>query len=230
MFATLIITSIILIKTVNSIKPSAHEVLHQMAQTYASCKTYQDIGTVTDTYNASKGNSWNSTTHFRTAFARPLHFRFEFISGDNRLGDNTHYIMWTSNDQVYTWWTVEPKVKKEESISLAIAGATGISSGSAHTVPRLLLPNKVSGWVLTNLQNPSLMLTETVDSRVCYKIDSHDRGRMVSVWIDKQNHLIRKIVETTPDIDVISTTIYKPKLNKDIPVKAFESGLPKSSN
>jgi hypothetical protein len=46
-------------------------------------------------------------------------------------------------------------VELEESLKLAVAGATGISGGSAHTIARLLLP-EIGGFSLSKLADVNL--------------------------------------------------------------------------
>lgn len=208
-------------------QPTAQQIIQRMGQTYASCKSYRDTGTVTSVYHEPQVEGMQSVTHFQTAFARPDRFRFGYSTSREAGVLSDRMIVWTSKGKVHTWWNVEPKVTTEESLSMAIAGATGVSSGSAHTVPRLLMPNKVSGWPLTELSSPKLVGTESVGGTICYKIESNGARQSTTAWIAKQSYLITKIVEKPKKLKVVETTVYQAKLNVKIPDSAFKSGIGK---
>src|SRR5207249_3404224 len=124
------------------------------------------------------------------------------------LGRSQHMVIWrnTAGDP-HIWWTVRRRTESRSSMDLAIAGATGVSSGSAHTIPRLLMPDEVSGFSLAaddwfDETRPS---EELVDGHACYKITGHYRtlpSERISLWVDKEAFLIRKLVNK------LSTTIY----------------------
>ena len=48
---------------------------------------------------------------------------------------------------------VKPGVRDHESLDFALIGATGVSVGSAHTIPRLLMPDTVNGRKLIQSQS-----------------------------------------------------------------------------
>jgi len=123
---------------------NARQILTRMAETYANCKTYQDTGIVKTSFIGSDRDSVEET-RFSTAFVRPDEFRFEYLSKNNSWGFGNRYIIWCKGHEVLTWWSIDPGTKREQSLALAVASATGVSSGSAHTIPALLLPNDISG-------------------------------------------------------------------------------------
>ena len=52
-----------------------------------------------------------------------------------REGEPNSVTVWRDGKDVQTWWDLTPGIKKPESFALALAGATGVSSSSSHTVP-----------------------------------------------------------------------------------------------
>ncbi len=104
--------------------PTAETILAQMKQTYANCQTYQDTGVVTTTFIQSSGN-WIDEKPFLTAFVRPDRFRFEYK--ETQSSAEYRYIIWLNGAEVLSWWDVTPGIKTEESLDMAIAGATGVS-------------------------------------------------------------------------------------------------------
>ena len=212
-------------KTINKANPTAAEILRRTAQSYASCKSYRDTGTVT-----SVGQNYRSTLRFQTAFARPDRFRFEYNTSKDDPDGPTRHVVWTRGGKAFSWWTVDPKVIEEDSLAMAVAGATGVSSMSAHTVPRLLMPGKVTGWAVTDLVSPRLLGTEPVDGAVCFEIEGHDwRGGTVTMWITKRSYLIRKIQHRhqSKQDHFVDTTVYQPELDINLPASAFESRVEK---
>jgi hypothetical protein len=128
---------------------TAQQILDKMATAYATCKSYHDSGVVTNDFGPhTAGDHYPRhvvVKPFRTAFVRPDQFRFEY---DDPTPDKA-YIVWANADEVRTWWYIKPGVKKPSSLGNGLAGATGVSSGSAHTIPVLLLPDRLTGAKLT---------------------------------------------------------------------------------
>ena len=125
--------------------PSAGQILDRMVRAYADCKTYRDTGVVKTVFIEANGTR-TVEKPFTTAMVRPDRFRFEYKETGNQ---RNRYIIWSSGKDVKTWWGIKPGIKMSDSLELALAGATGVSGGSAHTIPAMLLPDKVSGLKLT---------------------------------------------------------------------------------
>src|SRR5262245_26962508 len=143
----------------------AQDVLDRMAKAYASCKSYHDSGVVKTVFVQAGGN-WTVEKPFTTAFVRPDRFRFEYKEKDGG-GQERRYIVWRKGKEVQTWWDVKPGVEKPESLGLALAGASGVSGSSAHTVPALLLPKEVSGRRLTDLTEAKRLKDAKIDKVDC---------------------------------------------------------------
>jgi len=197
---------------------SPQELINKMAYAYSSCKSYKDEGVVTTIFIGDDGRQRTVKKPFTTAFVRPDRFRFEFQSRHGE-GEWNRYIVWRDGESVRTWWSIRPGIENKESLSRAIAGATGVSGSSAHTIPRLLLPDEVTGSSLAKLRDLQLLNDEDVDGVLCFKIQGkYSRDRIRMLWIDKKSYLIRKIFESSkfPDFRTETTTTYDPQLNADV--------------
>ncbi len=96
-------------------------------------------------------------------------------------------------DDVRRWWYVSPGVEKRESLSLALAGATGVSGGSAHTVPILLPPNEISGRSLSELTELKPLVVAKLGQVDCFRIEGKFGDQPLTLWIDRQTFLVRRI-------------------------------------
>ena len=175
---------------------SANEILRQMAETYKMCKSYQDSGTVTTIYHQKGGKQHTDSRPFTTAFVRPDRFRFEFKSSFD--GKKWHrYIVWAHGKDVRSWWDIpksgntRAKLEQPESLNMALAGPTGVSGGSAHTIPALLLPDQIEGRRLTDLAEVKRLDDADLERIHCYRI----QGRVLPVEMKKAepDHLRQKI-------------------------------------
>src|SRR5437660_3207129 len=111
------------------------QILAALAEVYAECGSYRDCGQVVTRFVHLDDNPPRTVMQpFSTAFVRPHRFRFEYRDEYGR------YIVWANGEAVQTWWDVSPGVEQQESLEMALAGATGVSGGSAHTIPALLMP------------------------------------------------------------------------------------------
>ncbi len=203
------------------INVSASDLLKKVKENYASHKSYWDIGTVEQSTASRK---------FKTYFVRPNQFLFKWVehlkisSPLNRPG---YYAIWSNNTGAYSYYRYQSDltdgVEKEENIGMAVAGATGISGGSAHNIPNLMI-NDVGGWETTNLANPKLAEDEIIDGINCYHIignHPNNSQNKYELWVTKNDFLIKKIKDSSPLGDTI-TTYDKIAVNEAIQPSVFD--------
>ncbi len=196
--------------------PSAAQILVRVGQVYARCRSYSDTGVVTDRYAGLLGHT--TTKPFRTAFVRPDRFRFQFTEAKGLLGRDYAYIVWRNGTDVRTWWDVRPGVERAPSLLLALAGATGVSGSSAHTIPNLLLPDEVGGRCLTDVAQARLLEDALVGASACFRVTGTYADWPITLWIDKGSYLVRRI-DLTTEISggpVDHTTTYEPVLDGEV--------------
>jgi outer membrane lipoprotein-sorting protein len=220
---------------------TAKHIITQMAEIYQFCKSYSDTGVVKTVFFARDDKFIDDkvivVTNFSTAFVRPDQFRFEFSSKAPIPGAKLdRYIVWANGSDVRTWWNAKPGVKKEVSLEMAIAGATGVSSASAHTIPVLLMPKEIGGWRVTELQQLNRIADAPLKDVDCYRIlGKHEYfdSDLITLWISKKTYLIYRIEKTDnfPDFRTEMTTTYEPKVNVVIDEAKLDFNAPeKGSN
>ena len=194
--------------------PGAKEILKRVATTYAFCRSYQDSGVVETTFIQPDRN-WRERKPFSTAFVRPNRFRFEFRSKIGNGGGEDRYLVWREGSSVRTWWDLKPGVETPMSLDLALAGATGVSDKSAHTVPALLLPEEIGGRRITDLLEPARIEDGLVGATACYRVVGNLMTQATTLWIDKASFLIRQIDAKMDfgNFRTKETTTYEPAID-----------------
>ena len=201
---------------------AARLLLRRIAERYASIRTYADRGLVTSDLQLSDGSIRIIKKPFKTAFIRPDRFRFEFTD-QSRDGSQSRYIVWQNGSTVRTFWTIGSRIRDEPDLGMAIAGATGVSGGSALTVPELLLPEVMEGaWSLADLQDVHLPNDATI-------VGLDHRDGTHTITIDPESLLIRRIAHKRAQdrhgaLDHLTT--YDPFADLDLPAEDLEARFP----
>jgi outer membrane lipoprotein-sorting protein len=191
---------------------SAKEVLDRMVSVYASCKSYMDKGRVKEVFPGARGRVVMKP--FTTAFVRPSHFRFEFTEDSDVLRQT--FVVWRDNASIRSWWSIKPETKYYETLGLAVASATGVSSQSAVVVPSMLFQNLGDTRRVQQMTELSLVTEEKVNGRPAYRIQGKDwLKKSITIWIDKESFLLVKLFEKVKDVEL--TIQYEPKLDLDVP-------------
>jgi outer membrane lipoprotein-sorting protein len=208
---------------------NAQQILAKVARTYADCKTYQDKGNLETRFIRNDDQFMVTQKPFSTAFVRPGRFRFEYskLTRENQL---SRYIVCRSPDGIQTWWDVTPGVQKHEDLRLAIAGATGVSGGSAAAISSLLLPDELGGTRFTELPNAKRIEDAKLGDHPCFRITAalppfgETKGRDYTLWIDQKSFLVRRIDFQTKfrDFRTEDTMTFEPKLDAEIDPKLLE--------
>ena len=150
----------------------AKALLEEVAARYATMTSYSDCGTV---HTQVIDNDRVVTTIFSTLYKKPSLYRFEFERShpypplQNIITRNTVLF---DGSTTFTWkqtGTDTPQTELAENFSLAIAAATGASSGSAHRIGRLLLP-AMGGLSILDLVDLRQGIDTVVDGAPCYSI------------------------------------------------------------
>lgn len=200
--------------------PDAMKVIDQMAKVYADCQSYSDSGSVTTVFHTDQGDD-TVVKPFSTALVRPGKFRFEFTEqGDPQ----SRYIVWQDGSDVRTWWDLENQTERVDSLGLALAGATGVSSGSAHTIPSLLMPAEVGGRLITDLQAAKLANKQMLGQHSCLTIKALHADDPITIWIDEESFLVRRIDSMTKfdDFTTTDSTVYDPVVDQEVDPKSLE--------
>ncbi|HVS09667.1 MAG TPA: hypothetical protein VMS76_07305 [Planctomycetota bacterium] len=182
-------------------EPSIAEVLSNVANVYASCRSYRDDGDVVSTIVGKPPLELRNTARqpFSTVFQRPDRFRFEFrgmTGGSEEKWE--HYVIWSEEGLTRSWWTLRPEVEIGRSIEAAIGAAAGVSKGSSCTIPSLLIGTTELRSSLPPAEAVSALIRESWNGHDCIRIDfSVYPNQVSSYWIDAASSLILRIVERT---------------------------------
>jgi len=212
LFACLILISLTIATTLSApiqTTLTPKQILSRMADVYANCTSYRDEGKVVSRFEEIS---------FATLFERPSRFRYEYTRSGPR---SDRYVIWrTAPGDAQSWWTIRPD-SPNQSMSMAIAAATGISAASSHNIPRLLMPDEVTGFsfALDNWVDNAGVEEESVSGNVCYKLSGHyplSPTMPVTLWVDKESFLVRRIFSNG------ATVTYSPQLNVPIDQSTFQ--------
>lgn len=175
-------------------KADATRILNNMFRVYSRLASYQDEGILVTTNDEATGGTIEKMP-FKTFFKRPNLFRFEWTDfGITKLGRTK--LMWFNGKEAFTYWEPD-SYEKEESLRLAVAGASGASSGTADTVSELLLPNELGHSTLKGLVKVSLLGEEMVEGVKCYRIKATEVSNLLELWVGKNDFLLRKLRRET---------------------------------
>jgi hypothetical protein len=169
------------------------------------------------------GHRYLQEKPFKTAFVRPDRFRFEYTETAPD-GLRKRYIVWRSGSRVQSWWDIAPGIEEPESLGLALAGATGVSGSSAHTIPALLLPREVTGRRLTDMTDIKRIADAPLRGVDCFRLEGRFAKLPRTVWVDRKTLVIRRIdwEYTSPTSHWKQMTTYEPKINEGVAQEFLE--------
>lgn len=170
--------------------------LQTIAHQYANCASYRDSGTVTSTsYELNSERITNrSTLHFATRYRNDGRFFFEYnkSSGDFENAWDRN-VIWSNGNSARSWRHRKGRVENN-TLSLLIAGFTGVSRGSAHTIPVLLIPS-IGGTQLTHAKEVILDPTSQDEPHTTLTLcfSSSESSFSETVTLSNSTGLIKKM-------------------------------------
>jgi outer membrane lipoprotein-sorting protein len=222
--------------------PSADDVLARSQAAYAALKSYADTGTVDNEFGPPGGVLREHHT-FKTAYRAPRHFLFDFVREENA----DRFVVWADDEAFHTWWQATGVAETYPKG----AGAGAFLVGGEPTLNALM---QLSPWLfpqadltgpLTEFGGASLAGTEAINGHGCYKLAGIGKsvyrasGRVVNVrrmtvWIDAQTLLVRRVFEDTAEGTaggILSrvTATFDPQANPTLDDARFVFTPPKGS-
>jgi len=172
------------------------EILARAREVYATCRTYRDEGVVvTRTVHLDAAHRHTSRKPFWTDFVRPDRFRFEWAEatvGDER--EWRRHLILMDERGVRANGCGQEELCEVDGVHRAIAGATGVSGGSAYTVPTLLLPGGSGRDPLPASESVTPCGRQRVDGHECFGLEhAHREGGKQVLWIGCTDFLLRRI-------------------------------------
>jgi outer membrane lipoprotein-sorting protein len=208
-------------------EPSPDTIIKTMTERYAAASTYQDVGVVEITTGASLPTR-STDVAFKLHFSRPRKLRFEWAD----LGALAFFgktVVWSDGERTFSHYRTEPgKVEQKEDLGMGIAGATGVSLGSAATVPSLLLKN-IAGFSPADLERISLKGQERFEDEDCFVLEGfHPTSEPWRLWVGKRDFLLRKIRTGLPGGESQEEIHRDIRINEPIPEETFRVKIKKS--
>lgn len=198
------------------------EIFANVTAAYSRVASYRDRGVVlVRLTEAAPGEIL-----FRTWFARPRQFRFDFRL-HHPYPPLRHIVTNCSvrcAGETATHWCDRPAGEETRPLEIAIAGATGISHGSAHTISNLLMPDVVRGTRLNDLERAQYQGSELFEGVQCHVVSGYYMDDMACrAWVGESDWLVRKVWS---DLGLgASEEIHRDiAVNDDIPVNTFVAG------
>jgi len=192
------------------------DVLRTAVATYAALESYADTGSVRVEVPGIVDEA-RFTTRFRRA-GGDLYFEYQGLTSTNPGTTFTidmrqqRTVVWMSGSQMQkfdfasrTHELVAPGAGQVR----ALQGLTHPTHGTSILVPSLLYPKAQLPSAVLQLESANVAGTEMVGSRRCQKLvgvaaarypsGQRTGARDVTIWIDEESKLIRKVFEDTPE-------------------------------
>jgi outer membrane lipoprotein-sorting protein len=210
-------------------------ILEHTRSLYGALNSYSDTGTVLKEYGQTSHDEFSFTTYFTRA---PRHFLFDYHkpSGDRM-------VVWGDPDAFHVWWKATGQVS--EYPNPKNTGALVLSDfptdGAISKIPPLLYSKAGLPGAVAHFEPNRMTGMEDVGGTKCYRLvgtsgDSYGETgkqvnvRTVTVWIDSNSYLIRKVLEDAPappgNVNRTTTT-FDPKANPKLNDDPFKFAPPK---
>jgi len=168
------------------------EIFEKVKAAYNSMDTYKAEGTITS--NVDTGEmEMNIETSFSIILKKPNLYLISWTQ-ENMPGISRTGAVWSDGTQPYLYMGGANAYSRMGSDEIALAAATGISNGAAHTIPSLFLSvYKEQHAPFSRLIDPQIEMTEKVGEEECYVISgSSFVSKKEAFWISKKSYLIKK--------------------------------------
>ena len=201
--------------------PANDDVLARCREMYAGLRSYADTGVVINEFGVSSKEQHAFTTNFNRA-PRGFYFEFKKAAGDR-------YVIWGDLEAFHTWWktTAGRFDYPNPSNTGAFIGAEAQTFGASAKIPPLLYSKANLPNAFANFTDAVLDGEEDVGGHRCKRLVGTARDvyaatgrevnvRKMTVWIDAESLLIRKIVEEwkpLPGQVSRHTTVFEPQAN-----------------
>jgi outer membrane lipoprotein-sorting protein len=218
---------------------SGPDILKKSQATYAALHAYADTGSVDAEFGPPNGIVREHHT-FRTLFRAPRHFLFDFVKQEK----SDRFVVWADDEAFHTWWQatgVADVYPKGQGAGAFVAGGQPTLNSLMVLSPWLFPQGELDG-ALTEFQDASLAGTEAVNGHSCYKLTGVGKSvyrqsghvsnvRKMTVWIDAQTLLVRRVFEDTAegtgsDANRFTTT-FEPQANPTLEDARFAFTPPK---
>lgn len=212
------------------------DLLERSRAAYAALRSYADTGTVTVETRLPGGPLTVERHTFSTRFRAPRNFYLEFTKDPN--AGRERLVIWCDGGDFQSWWSAT-------GVHEVYSGGRGVNAfttavfpthGTAYRIPPVLFPRAEMHGPLVDLKDVRVEGMEDAGGRRSHKIagvmQAHFGAALrVTVWIDAETLLVRKMVEETQtgsssgDVDRVTTT-FDPIVNPNLDDSRFRFAVP----
>jgi outer membrane lipoprotein-sorting protein len=172
-----------------------NEIFQKAQAAYAALTSYSDEGQTVATLNGT-----TITTTFTVRLARPNLYRIEWTQAMAYFTNGG--VVWSAGKGDFMLGRFEMlnkggRATKYKDKETALSSATGISGGSAATVPGTFFKMNWGNQLGGSVANEKQQADEKVGEVDCYVFTSDLKGRAKTIWIGKQDFLIHQVRTVT---------------------------------
>lgn len=190
----------------------AMDLLKRSMDLYSTLPAYADSGTA-----VREGPGLVDRWKFKTYFSRPRNFRFDFQGVTSRSAGLTmdsstqHIVLWMIEGELQSF---NQQMRSHNTVGRTgnqpgeLLNASAYTAGTSVLIPSLLFAKSDLPGSIRQIREAAYAGLESVNGHRCHKIvgtaaQFYPSGKMtnvreVSVWLDAQNLLVRKVFEDTP--------------------------------
>lgn len=200
------------------------EIINNLLDRYRDLESYQDTGIAKTVFFKNEQADRVVERPFKTAWVRPDRFRFEYSEKLLMRRVDHRYIVWMHGEDVQSHWTLKGAPRREEGLLHAIASATGVSGGSAYLVSSMLMPEMLGKGVIAQLESLKRIEDGELGERGCYRITGELERSTYTVWIDRQEPILRRvdIANSFESFRTETEIVIEPKLNEPVAAEDLE--------
>jgi hypothetical protein len=201
----------------------AEDVISRMRAMYGELRSYSDTGRVINEFGVAATDEFTFSTCFNRA---PRQFVLDF----HKTADQ--FVIWGDPDAFHTWWKTTGEVYDypNPNNAPALTGSARNSMSTAQKIPALLYAKAALGGDFATLSSAAIDGVEDVGGHRSHRLrqqvsDTYaatgrqTNTRQMTVWIDAESLLIRKVLEEwtpLPGQRSRITTVYEPLANPAI--------------
>jgi hypothetical protein len=166
---------------------NAEDILQCLRDTYATAHAYHDDGSWVMT-PSELGGQETIFARFTTSYSRVRGLHFEFQTPGKDI-----CVIRTEGERLVEF-RGSLQSKEVRTLDGAVACLTGVTFGTAHTVPGLLLPSAISGRTLWDEATPKLRGVDSIDGQTCWVVDVARHGHERAIYISQSDYTLRRIL------------------------------------
>jgi len=193
------VATVAISQTINT-DPSVGEIVKHSQDAYAALSSYQDEGTSV----ASIGDQSVSPHSFSIKLARPNLYRIAWKQDMGFYAPTG--IVWSAGHGDFTIMNSISGIRTNTSMENGLSAATGVSGSAAGSIPGTFFKLNWGNQLGATLQSATRQPDQVFDGVDCFVLSQSKNERGRTVWIGKQDFLIRKI-ETSTSAAVLKVSL-----------------------